>query len=347
MSRKSDRKSEKAVENRYSLVGSDEESMSEVQEQEQSLLQGLLKRPSAGWGIPKSGQNHKYPRFLPVFSCNLCGLVTLLVVYLICTIISAYAYAAYYPSLTSEQPCVEKYPYSPILRQIHLPRGPKQMDARLAPNYSDPSTLIYSFPPSPEVDKAWRRITARSLIALTREDIVGIGKDPTTAVPMNPEWGLPDDTYLGSVDVFHQIHCLDTLRQGLITNYDYYFGKKWGFEPPIMFELHLRHCTNMVLQALMCHSDVEIVTNTWSEAQPWPYADFAVTKQCRDFELLLDWTESHSVDEAVKHFVDYQAPPGTVRMPEEPLLRKEMGVATGKDKNGDEVKLLHIKNCNA
>ncbi|KAJ8123454.1 hypothetical protein ONZ43_g603 [Nemania bipapillata] len=221
------------------------------------------------------------------------------------------------------------------------------MDARLAPNFTDPTALIYAFPPSPEVDRAWARITARSIIGITREDIVGIGKDPEIAVKLNPEWGMPEGTYMGSVDVFHQIHCLDTLRRGLITNYDYYFGKRWGFEPPIMFELHLRHCTNMILQTLMCHSDVEVVTNTWSEAQPWPYADFGVIKQCRDFEKLLEWTENHEIKAASTNFADYRAPPGTVRMPEEPLLREEMGDFTSKDKNGDELKLLHIKNCNA
>ncbi|KAI8955241.1 hypothetical protein F4801DRAFT_574828 [Xylaria longipes] len=196
---------------------------------------------------------------------------------------------------------------APVLRQVHISRGPKQMDARLSPNYSDPTALIYSFPPSPEVE-AWARITARSVIGITREDITRIGDSSQTT----------------------------TTTSG-----------RGGFEPPIMFELHLRHCTNMLLQTLMCHSDVEIVTNTWSEAQPWPYADFAVTKQCRDFEKLLEWTESQEIAAATHNFSDYRASAGTVRIPEEPLLREEMGMFTSKDKNGDELKLLHIKNCNA
>ncbi|KAI1271515.1 hypothetical protein F5Y07DRAFT_341916 [Xylaria sp. FL0933] len=62
--------------------------------------------------------------------------------------------------------------------------------------------------------------------------------------------------------MLNQIHCLDTLGRELVTNYDYSFGTRWGFEAPIMFELHLRHCTKMLLQTSMCHADVKIVTNT-------------------------------------------------------------------------------------
>ncbi|KAI1316447.1 hypothetical protein F5Y16DRAFT_406852 [Xylariaceae sp. FL0255] len=326
--------------NKYSLASSDEESLLEGQEHS-SLLDGMFKRSS--WRTQLLGRKQdKYSRFLPYFSCNLCGLVTILVASFLCTTISTYVYITHHPRSL----CPSTEAYSPILRQIDLPRRPKQMDARLAPNFTDPTALIYSFPPSPEVDAAWRRISARSVISVTRDDIVGIGKDPNTAVRMNPVWGDPE-TYLGSVEIFHQIHCLNTLRKGLINNYDYYYGQKWGWEPPIMFELHLRHCTNMLLQTLMCHSDVEIVTNMWSEAQPWPYADFGVIKQCKDFEKLLEWTESQQIDGATNHFSDYIAPPGTRKLPEEPLLREEMGQATGIDKNGDETKMIYIKNCNA
>ncbi|KAI0806417.1 hypothetical protein GGR55DRAFT_204908 [Xylaria sp. FL0064] len=87
-------------------------------------------------------------------------------------------------------------------------------------------------------------------MGLTRDNIIGIGKDPNTAVPMNPVWGMLEDTYMRSID-------------------GYYFRRRWGFEAPIMFVLH-----------------VEIIANTWSEAQPWPHADFAAIKQRRDLRAL-------------------------------------------------------------
>ncbi|KAI1428774.1 hypothetical protein F5Y12DRAFT_710721 [Xylaria sp. FL1777] len=90
-------------------------------------------------------------------------------------------------------------------------------------NFSDPTVLIYSFSPSSDIDRTWARITARSIIGLAHEDITGIGKDPTIAVLMSPE--------------------------GLITNYDLCFGRRWGFEEPIVFELHLRHCTDTATES--------------------------------------------------------------------------------------------------
>lgn len=159
---------------------------------------------------------------------------------------------------------------------------------------------------------------------------------------MDPSWGAGEDSYMVEVDVFHQIHCLNALRKALITNYDHYWGRRWGWEPPIMFETHLKHCTSMLLQSLMCHSDLEVVTHKWSEAQPWPYPDFGVKKQCRDFKRLLELKETFNLKDAGDKYLSHRPPPGTVRTPEEPFKAAGLGNATG-EKNGRNTKLLRIR----
>lgn len=204
---------------------------------------------------------------------------------------------------------------------------------------------IYVSPPSPEVDRAWNKISDNIIFGITHEDVVSIGKDPDRAIPFNPEWNLGSDLYIAEIDVFHQIHCLNTLRKALITNYDYYWGQKWGFEPPIDFKTHLQHCTSMLLQGLMCHADAEVITHEWHEDQPWPFPDFGVVKQCRDFDAILNWAEENDIEESHKRYMDYRPPPGVVRIPMEKGTKEIIGEATGFN-HGAKTQKIDFKGCN-
>lgn len=228
---------------------------------------------------------------------------------------------------------------------VNLAHYSKQVDARLYPNFSDP-TAIFASPPSPEVDTAWNRIEDNMILGITREDVMRVGKDPETAVKMNPDWGVEGDLYLAEVEVFHQIHCLNSLRKALIFNYDYYYGEMYGFEAPQFFESHLRHCTSLLLQVLQCHADTEVITHVWHEDQPQPFPDFGINKQCKDFDALLRWKEETDLEDAHRKFRTYRAPPGTVPIPREPLEDIIDGEATGY-KYGVKTKTMYIKGCNA
>jgi len=200
--------------------------------------------------------------------------------------------------------------------------------------------------PGPEVDAAWDRVSDNMMFGISRADVERIGRDPDRSVKMDPAWGAGDDAYMVEVDVFHQIHCLNALRKALITNYDHYWGRHWGWEPPLMFDTHLRHCTSMLLQSLMCHADVEVITHEWHVDQPWPFPNFGVRKQCRDFDRLLAWKEANNLENGEDRYLAHRPPPGTERIPEEPLKRTRLGNATGR-RDGQSTKLLKIKNCNA
>ncbi|KAH8881865.1 hypothetical protein GQ53DRAFT_621486, partial [Thozetella sp. PMI_491] len=200
---------------------------------------------------------------------------------------------------------------APVLTSLDLPFGIKQVDARLFPNASD--TLgIFAAPPSPEVDHAWMHISKNMIVGVSGEDMVRLGKSLERSVKFNPEWDVKggENLYLGVMDVFHQIHCLNMLRQNLITNYDYYWGDIYGFKPPVFRETHLRHCTSILLQAIMCHSDVGVITHIWSEDTPVPNPDFAINRQCRDFDALMQWRDNTDLKHSSSKFINYTAPPG-------------------------------------
>lgn len=155
----------------------------------------------------------------------------------------------------------------------------------------------------PEVDKAWDYI-ANDIgdIMITEEERIKLGLSPDSLKIQHPktgEWG-----YRAGVEVFHQLHCLNLLRQALYK--DEYYGKKEvggdvgdadGHED--LFG-HLDHCIEALRQNLMCHGDVSVFTfKKFPEffdqgiEDNWP--DFEIEHQCRNFEALRKWNNDHAV----------------------------------------------------
>lgn len=235
-------------------------------------------------------------------------------------------------------------PYlAPILNHVPLPYSTKQIDAKLFPNASNPDD-IYRLPPSPAVDAAWDRISANSIFPISESDVLRINKDPSTALTAPPDWGFEEGAYIVEIDVFHQIHCLNALRKALITNYDHYYGSRYGLEPPLMFQTHLGHCTSILLQNLMCHADVEVITHVWQEDQDWPYPDFGISKQCRNFESLLEWKEENELEGMGEKYLGYAKPPHAVQLPREPGM-VDLGNGTG-IKHGVVTGPIPVNVCN-
>lgn len=183
---------------------------------------------------------------------------------------------------------------APVYDMMNIPFITSYVDGSPAPNESDP-THIYRLPPGPEVDAAWDRLNElNKIFAVSSSDIIRMGKDPTLAVEVPPSWGFPPDRpHMMGIEAFHQLHCLNALRKGLVTNYDYYWGTRYGFTPPAVFTRHLNHCVDILRQHLMCHADMEGFVFNWRETQIKPYADFDIKKKCIDFNYLLEFAESH------------------------------------------------------
>lgn len=165
------------------------------------------------------------------------------------------------------------------------------------------NTSIWRQPPSPQVDEAWDHISGEKfqLITVSERDILLSAKDPSTALRAPTAWGVGDDAYIAQVEVFHQIHCLNELRKEMYR--DYYYPHQSKSE---VHHSHKAHCIHMLLQALMCSSDVGIITHNWvhNERVPAPktrpMADFNVEKKCADFDGLLEWTQRRAVKDLKK-----------------------------------------------
>ncbi|MCJ1225794.1 hypothetical protein MMC12_002443 [Toensbergia leucococca] len=216
--------------------------------------------------------------------------------------------------------------YSPIFGRLDLPLHNRLTDATMFPSPTNASH-IYRLPPSPEVDAAWDRISHIGVHPVTHDDVVKLGKNPDYAIMPPEDWGL-DSHYMVEIEIFHQIHCLNALRKGLATNYDYYWGQKWGLDPPVMFSTHLNHCTDMLLQSLMCHADLDPITYVWREGQDKPFPDFGTWKVCRDFEAVLQWQERVQMPDLAEKWKGVVKPADARQMPAIPELH-ELGMGVG------------------
>lgn len=135
--------------------------------------------------------------------------------------------------------------------------------------------------------------------------MIRAGKSPHQSVKAPISWERGDEAYIAQVDVFHQIHCLNELRKEI--HFGYYYGNDSRLNQdhlPGDHVEHKKHCIHMLLQNLMCHADVDIITHNWvhyddvnQPNRPYaePFADFNTVKQCRNFEALLDWTHSNAI----------------------------------------------------
>lgn len=167
------------------------------------------------------------------------------------------------------------------------------MNATLLPSALDE---IFRNEPSHEVDLAWRRISSENPIAISREEVLAIGKDPDHAVKYPPNFGIGENKYAARIDVFHQIHCLDALRREAY--FDHYYGEKYTDYNATskLHKAHLSHCVYYLLQNIMCQANLDVYTHIWTDTVVQPFPDFNITHKCRNFDAILDWQERNSLN---------------------------------------------------
>ncbi|RDW69105.1 oxidase ustYa family protein [Aspergillus mulundensis] len=200
------------------------------------------------------------------------------------------------------------HPTAPVLSSQPPQFRTNRVDGTLFPG---PNPNIFRQEPSPEVDHAWHLISDTRPIPLTREDVLAIGKDPSAAVKLpHAVFGLGDDIYAGRLDVLHQLHCLNALRQE--SYFEYYYGHKYASPAEArndtLHAYHLSHCVYMLLQNILCHANTDVYTHLWTDGVGHPWPDFGIEHRCVDFGAILEYQMREGVDE--RAFVETRAAPG-------------------------------------
>ncbi|KAF7532346.1 hypothetical protein G7054_g8010 [Neopestalotiopsis clavispora] len=146
----------------------------------------------------------------------------------------------------------------------------------------------YQGDPSPELDSLWEDL----FLLLVHPD-------------------MPDRFAVG-LSVFHDLHCLNTVRRGL----DYFNFQMWNsthnplntplhlldedhriggpLDPP-----HLSHCIDHLRQAIQCHADISTVVWQWSEASQNNKIYGSTVRTCRNFDAVRRWATEHDYSKVI------------------------------------------------
>jgi len=206
---------------------------------------------------------------------------------------------------TSKQPAAANW--SPIFDWVDMSPQVTTIDGRL---YAPGNISVYRGEPSPKTDEAWNDLAseAHEVILVNSDTMKRAGFNPDHYFKAPPSWAprssTPDasasaqadheDLFPVQIDVFHQIHCLNAIRKQM--DFQHYYGKDFpDGKPNAMHKMHMRHCLHMILQSVTCSSAVDIVPHRWVEKDQVPFAQFGITKQCRNFPELHKWNKQNAI----------------------------------------------------
>ncbi|KAI3322289.1 hypothetical protein HD806DRAFT_523640 [Xylariaceae sp. AK1471] len=215
--------------------------------------------------------------------------------------------------------------YSPLWGTVvegQLTKHEQKFDGSLFAS-SHASPYRNSLKPSEDVDKVWEDLEWIRTFPITADDVVKIGKDPITAVKFPPEYGFGDDAYVGTLDIFHQLHCLNVLRKLAWEEFDRdgktakqpYEGIHW---------LYVGHCAEILRENVMCNANLDVYTFQWKETQVQPYPDFDLNKKCTDLNILVDWQEKNALP--TKKSINFTRPHGAQQVPMEDEFYRMFGL---------------------
>ncbi|CEJ83035.1 hypothetical protein VHEMI03067 [[Torrubiella] hemipterigena] len=153
--------------------------------------------------------------------------------------------------------------------------------------FADNGTLLekghdgiqYTGDPSDELDNAWKK-----LLQVDAVDLIESEADTVRGKTILKESG---HSVVG-VSVFHQLHCLNMIRQAAWP--DLY---KTG-ESERGYRMHLNHCVDYLRQIIMCNVDITPMTASWSTVANRPVSNFETLHTCRNFDKVKEWVVARS-----------------------------------------------------
>ncbi|KAI0879014.1 hypothetical protein GGS24DRAFT_276867 [Hypoxylon argillaceum] len=122
--------------------------------------------------------------------------------------------------------------------------------------------------------------------------------------------------YMASMEASHQMHCLDMLRK--FSYRDYYADKAAVFSDPFKLRTHMDHCIEMLRQVIMCSADLHIITYDWVDHVDYPWPDFSINRQCRNWDDVMEWVRQRKVMTSAAHGI-LTRPDGVATRPVEPV----------------------------
>ncbi|KAF4624246.1 hypothetical protein G7Y89_g13926 [Cudoniella acicularis] len=190
-----------------------------------------------------------------------------------------FAYITKNPSSTQ---CAKQVnTYSPLLDSIEYE------DVEFE-NFFDHKT-VYRGPPTNELEAEWKDLWFYDGVTIPAEKLPSINRTASAEKYRTTDGGK---SYHALIEVFHQLHCLNIIRQ--YTWKDYYLRHPDRVETPRVFKesevgarMHADHCIEALRIALMCHGDTTPYLIIEDPEAPLGFlADFSPHHKCVKFDSL-------------------------------------------------------------
>ncbi|KJZ80043.1 hypothetical protein HIM_00757 [Hirsutella minnesotensis 3608] len=170
-----------------------------------------------------------------------------------------------------------------ISKTRHLEAGLIYSPARTAVSYElrviDQSIRTpFHNGPSLETDAAWHELLQYNNIVVTDKDLKQLNR---TSVALRHMPG-----YLAGLDVFHELHCLNYVRENVFAGYYALEAKRYRDE-------HLFHCIDHLREIIQCHGSVAVHTFEWHSDIRFPIIKQQTTHVCRKWDPILQWAKEN------------------------------------------------------
>ncbi|KAI0183004.1 hypothetical protein EV127DRAFT_448221 [Xylaria flabelliformis] len=165
----------------------------------------------------------------------------------------------------------------------------------------------YIGPPTPQLEERWNNLWSRGTIELPLDGPSKLNKSSERLKHVHKD---PKRGYAAILEVFHQLHCLNLIRQ--YTWKDYYATHmgKWISEEShgivdlnvtdpanIVDRMHADHCIEALRLQLMCNADLTPLLIELDDSNDFGQkADFNVHHKCRNWDKVTEWQYANSIE---------------------------------------------------
>jgi hypothetical protein len=186
----------------------------------------------------------------------------------------------------------------PVLDLVDLDYRTTRVNGSIYPTSLTPAATQQF--PNPGADAVWDEWEITRVFPISKADVQRLGKDPKTAVKLDANiFGLKEDMYVAHLDVFHLMHCLNTLRQIVFGKYYNQSQANADINTSKFIDVHINHCVDMLAQSIQCSGNTNLVTVHWTKNFENPMPDFSIDRKCIDFSKLTEWRKKHTLDMAL------------------------------------------------
>ncbi|KAI0394288.1 hypothetical protein F5Y17DRAFT_264356 [Xylariaceae sp. FL0594] len=146
---------------------------------------------------------------------------------------------------------------------------------------------VYFGEPNDVRERLWDELLEPSNVRLSPEMMRQLGRPEDEGVR------LPDGDYIGTLGVYHDLHCLRRIARHFYV--DHYFPNMTAEERHSRL-MHSQHCLDRIKQTIQCRGDISLATYVWDANQPIPIGNFSSAHECVNWDSLHQWATDHAVN---------------------------------------------------